>query len=58
MSKEIKYDIVKFVEEEIELEISVSPYEETIWMTQTQISQLFGKLKSTINEHIKKHFKK
>ena len=27
--------------------------DETVWLTQTQMSKLFGKAKSTINEHIK-----
>jgi hypothetical protein len=32
--------------------------EETVWLTQDQMAQLFGKAKSTINEHIKNIFKK
>jgi len=31
--------------------------EETVWLTQGQMAQLFGKAKSTINEHIKNIFK-
>ena len=27
--------------------------DETVWLSQEQMSQLFGKAKSTINEHIK-----
>ena len=53
MEKKSDYEIVKFKNDEFELEINVNPFEETIWMTQTQISKLFGKAKSTINEHIK-----
>jgi len=30
--------------------------DETVWLTQEQIAQLFGKAKSTINEHIKNIF--
>ena len=30
--------------------------DETVWLTQDQMSQLFGKAKSTINEHIKNIF--
>lgn len=33
--------------------IEVKMREETVWLTQDQMSQLFGKSKSTINEHIK-----
>ena len=52
MSKEIKYDIVKFVDDEIELEVSVDTNNDTIWLTQEEISQLFGKARNTITEHI------
>ena len=51
--EETKYELVKFTDNELELEVSVSPKEETIWMTQEGIALLFGKSKSTINEHIK-----
>ena len=57
MSKEIKYDIVKFVDEEIELEVSVSPKEETIWMTANQMAVLFKKDEKTIRKHINNIFK-
>ena len=53
MDQEAKYELVKFNEEGLELEVTVSPKEDTIWLTQTQISILFRKSKSTINEHIK-----
>ena len=53
MNEETKYELVKFIDNELELEVSVSPKEETIWMTQEGIALLFGKSKSTINEHIK-----
>ena len=44
MSKEIKYDIVKFVDDEIELEVNVSPKEETT----NQMVILFKKDEKTI----------
>ena len=47
-----KYEVVKFIDGEFELEVNVSPKEETIWLTQQQIAMLFGKSRSTINEHI------
>lgn len=37
--------------------IDVRLEDETVWLTQEQIAQLFGKAKSTINEHIKNVFK-
>ena len=52
MSEETKYELVKFIDDELELEVSVSPKEETIWMTQTEIAELFGKDRKTITRHI------
>jgi len=37
--------------------IDVRLENETVWLTQEQIAKLFGKAKSTINEHIKNIFK-
>ena len=48
-----KYEIVKFVDNGFELEVNVSPSEDTVWLTQDQMAELFQKTKSTINEHIK-----
>ena len=47
------YEIVKFVDNGFELEVNVSPSEDTVWLTQDQMAVLFQKTKSTINEHIK-----
>jgi hypothetical protein len=35
------------------IKIDVRLEEETVWLTQDQLATLFGKAKSTINEHIK-----
>lgn len=35
------------------IKIDVRLEEETVWLTQDQMATLFGKAKSTINEHIK-----
>ena len=48
MIEETKYELVKFIDNELELEVSVSPKEETVWMTQTEIAELFGKDRKTI----------
>ncbi|MEO5648859.1 MAG: RhuM family protein, partial [Ginsengibacter sp.] len=39
------------------IKIDVRLEEETVWLTQDQMSLLFGKAKSTINEHIQNIFK-
>ena len=52
MIEETKYELVKFIDNELELEVSVSPKEETIWMSQEQIVKLFNTSKQNISLHI------
>ena len=57
MEEETKYELVKFIDNELELEVSVSPKEETIWMTANQMALLFNKDEKTIRKHINNIFK-
>ncbi len=57
MKSENKYKLIKFEDGDFSLDVNVSPIEETVWLTQAQIAELFQKAKSTINEHIKKILK-
>ena len=57
MEQNNKYELVKYVDGEFELEINVSPGEETIWMTQDEIGVLFEKARNTVTEHINKIYK-
>ena len=50
-----KNEIILFENQGVQLEVNVK--DETVWLTQEQMSKLFGKAKSTINEHIKNIFK-
>ena len=52
MNQEAKYELVKFNEDGLELEVTVSPKEETIWLSQSEISVLFNKDRKTITRHI------
>lgn len=36
----------------IRLEVQLDPESQTVWLTQAQIGQLYGKAKSTISEHL------
>ena len=54
MDKE-KNEIILFENQGIKVEVNVK--DDTVWLTQEQMSKLFGKAKSTINEHIKNIFK-
>ena len=37
-----KYEIVKFVDDEVKLDVNISPLEETVWLTQEQMDLLFN----------------
>ena len=47
----------KLVFENNELKLEVNMKGETVWLNQEQMSKLFDKAKSTINEHIKNIYK-
>ncbi len=51
--EEKKYELIKFMDGDFCLDVSVSPSDASIWLTQKQIAELFCKSVSTINEHIK-----
>ena len=51
-----KYDIVKFVDNDFELDVRTDKVNDTVWLTQDEIAQLFGKARSTITEHINNIF--
>ena len=50
-----KNEIILFENQGVKLEVNVK--DETVWLTQEQMSILFDKAKSTINEHIKNIYK-
>ena len=50
-----KNEIILFENQDVKLEVNLK--EETVWLTQEQMSKLFKKAKSTINEHIKNIYK-
>jgi len=51
--QEEKYELVKFVNDELELEVNVSPNGETVWLTQKQMALLFNVTVDNISLHIK-----
>lgn len=54
MNEEQKYEIVKFEDDKVELDVNVSPKEDTVWLSLEQISRLYQRDKSVISRHIKK----
>jgi hypothetical protein len=55
--KENKSDFILFKTEDEKISVDVRFEDETVWLTQDQMALLFGKAKSTINEHIQNIFK-
>ena len=52
----MNYEVIKFENGNVELEVNVSPEEETVWLTQEQIAQLFDRDRSVVSKHIKNVF--
>lgn len=50
-------EIIQYVDGELELNVAITPEEDTVWLTQSQMGELFGRAASTINEHIKNIYK-
>ena len=51
--KQATGEIVKFVDNGFELEVNVSPKENTVWLSQAEMSLLFSRDISVISRHIK-----
>ena len=49
-------DIIIYQKPDGNIKIDVRLEDETVWLTQDQMAELFGRAKSTINEHIKNVF--
>lgn len=52
----MKNEIIKFVDGEIQLDVPVSPNEDTVWLSTKDMTKLFGKDVNTVNEHISSIF--
>jgi len=50
-------EIVLFADDKIELEVPITPDQETVWLTQEQMSLLFDTARSSIAYHIGNIFK-
>ena len=49
-------EILIYQTDDGQVKLDVRLEDETVWLTQDHMSRLFGKAKSTINEHIKNVF--
>lgn len=48
-------EIIKFVNDDLQLDVTVSPNDETVWLTQKQMVELFDVKSQAITRHLKKH---
>ena len=55
--EENKSQIIIYQTENGETKLDVRFQDETVWLTQEQMAQLFGKARTTITEHIQNIFK-
>lgn len=48
----MKNEIVLFTDGDINIEVQINPEQETVWLTQKQMEELFGVKHATVSEHI------
>ena len=52
----MEYEVIKFENNNVELEVNISPEEETVWLSKEQMATLFDRDRSVISKHIKNIF--
>ena len=52
-----KYEVVKFVDNELELDVRTDKEKETVWLTQEEMAYLFGVDRTRITRHISNIYK-
>ena len=52
----VENQIVVFKDGALELDVKITPEQDTVWLTLDQLAELFDKNKSTISRHIKNVF--
>ena len=56
INKEKTYDLIKFEDGNFSLDVKVSPNEDTVWLTQEEMVQLFSVDRTRITRHINNIF--
>ena len=51
------YKLIKFKDNEFELDVNVSPEEDTVWLTKDEIALLFERDRTVISKHINNIYK-
>ena len=47
-----QYEVIKFEDGDFSLDVNVSPNEDTVWLTQAQIAELYDVKRQAITKHI------
>ncbi len=55
--EEKKYELIKFKDEDFELDVNVSPQEDTVWLSQEDMALLFDVDRTRIGRHISNIYK-
>lgn len=50
------YEIIKFIDNNVVLDVNVSPNEDTVWLTKDEMAVLFNRDRTVISRHVKKIF--
>ena len=50
-------ELIKFKDGDFSLDVNVSPTEDTVWLTQAQIAELYVRDRKTITRHIQNIYK-
>lgn len=53
----MNYELIKFKNNDVELEVSVSPEEETVWLSLDDMATLFERDRSVVGKHVKNALK-
>ena len=53
----MNYEVIKFENDNVELEVNISPEEETVWLTKDQMATLFDRDRTVISRHINNIYK-
>ena len=51
------YELIIFIDNEFEIDVDVSPYEDTVWLSLIDMANLFDRDKTVVSRHIKYIFK-
>jgi hypothetical protein len=49
-------ELMRFIDDGVSLDVSVSPTEQTVWLTQEQMAKLFERSRSIITRHLRRIF--